>query len=93
MLKSKPESQARWLALARRVEEHASQNGMGGILALFRESLRPLSPLVAQIAWIAQPTLSLFGEGDSMASLAMLLDPDEATEAILSQGTPPSEGD
>ncbi len=92
MLKSNPESRTRWLALAQRVEEQAAQSGMSGILALFRESLRPLSPLVAQIAWIAQPTMSLFGEGDSMTSLAMLLDPDEASKSTFSQGTSPSEG-
>jgi hypothetical protein len=92
MLKSKPESEALWRALTRRIEEQASHDGMGGIVALFRDSLRPLSPLLAQLLWVAQPTMSLFGESDSTASLALLLETDGDPEPILSQGTPPSEG-
>jgi hypothetical protein len=87
------ESQARWQVLAQRLEEQASHDGMGGILALFRDSLRPLTPLLAQLLWVAQPTMSLFGERDSTASLALLLESDEAPESLLILGTPPAEGD
>ena len=65
---------------------------MGGILTVFRDSLRPLSPLMAQMLWVIQPAINLFGEGDSIATLAMLLDPTEATDQNLSKGTPPTEG-
>jgi hypothetical protein len=66
--------QDRWLALAHRWQGRADQAGLGGVSRAVVEALQPLAPLAAQLLWVAQPTLSLFGRGEAVGVLAEMLE-------------------
>jgi hypothetical protein len=68
---------------------------LGGVVGTLREGLHPLTPLIAQCLWIAQPTLALLGDADAIAALAELLDasPDpKAGSDVGPPDAPPSAG-
>jgi len=63
-----------WLERVERWRELANEAGLGGIIDSLGAAFQPLSPLAAQLLWIAQPTLGLFGEAENIGELADLLD-------------------
>ncbi len=48
--------------------------GLDGLASTLLEALDPLAPLGAQVLYIAQPTLSLFGSRDAAGDLARVLE-------------------
>jgi hypothetical protein len=66
--------QERWLRLADQWQERADQAGLGGLSRGVMDALQPLAPLAAQVLWVAQPTLSLFGRGEAVGVLAEMLE-------------------
>ncbi len=48
--------------------------GLNALAAAFLDAAEPLSPLGAQLLWVAQPTLKLFMPGEEIDGLAQLLD-------------------
>jgi hypothetical protein len=63
-----------WLERVERWRELANEAGLGGIIDSLGVAFQPLSPLAAQLLWIAQPTLNLFGEAERVGELADFLD-------------------
>jgi hypothetical protein len=50
------------------------ERGLGGALRLTLDALEPLGPLGAQMLYVAQPALGLFGAGDALHRLAQALE-------------------
>ena len=51
-----------------------TDSGFGWLADAAGSAARPLAPLLAQLLWIAQPGLALFGQGQATGALAELLD-------------------
>ncbi len=51
-----------------------ADNDLGWLVEVTGSAMRPLAPLLAQLLWIAQPGLALFGQGQATGTLAELLD-------------------
>jgi hypothetical protein len=56
--------------------------GLNSSARLLVETARPMSWLGAQLLWVAQPTLALFGAGARVARLAQTLESDQAVGAL-----------
>jgi len=56
-----------------------------GIVGTLFDAFEPLSPLGAQLLWIAQPTLSLWMPREDIASLARLLEQPEGVSWLREQ--------
>jgi hypothetical protein len=54
------------------------------------EAARPVSWLGAQMLWVAQPTLALFGAGETLARLARVLEDDRALATMTTALDPRS---
>ena len=67
-------SRQQWLNRAAEWEQRASDAGLAGVYSTLRDALMPLGPVAAQLLWVAQPTLGLFGDADSIGALADLLE-------------------
>lgn len=48
--------------------------GLEGLVSALMDAAEPLSPLGAQVLWVAQPTLKLFMPAGEIDGLAKLLD-------------------
>jgi hypothetical protein len=59
--------------------------GWGDALLTALEACEPLMPIGAQMLWIAQPALSLFGGGAVAGALARLLETPEGVAALRAQ--------
>jgi hypothetical protein len=80
-----------WQRRVQQWEAQAGEVGLSGIYDALHHTFRPLAPLAAQLLWVAQPTLSLFGEAESIGALADLLEhPD--TPLITDDSPTPSKG-
>jgi hypothetical protein len=64
----------RWTRRLARWSRRLRAAHLNGVVGLLLEAVEPLSPLGAQILWVAQPTLGLFLPHEDVASLARLLD-------------------
>ena len=76
---SEPTSLARTLA----------RLGLGSSARLLLDAARPVSWLGAQLLWVAQPTLALFGAGPGVARLARTLEDERALAALAAVLDPP----
>jgi hypothetical protein len=56
--------------------------GWGDALLMALEACEPLMPIGAQMLWIAQPALRLFGGGAAAGALARLLETPEGVAAL-----------
>jgi hypothetical protein len=54
--------------------QQAKSRGFGGALRLMLDALEPVGPLAAQLIWVAQPTLRLFGTGEIWGHIAHALE-------------------
>ena len=59
-------------------------HGLGGTFAVFLDIIEPLGPLGAQILWVAQPTLRVFGTGETLDHVAQALEEPGGIERIRS---------
>jgi hypothetical protein len=66
--------QEQWRTRSSQWEQRASEAGLSGVFVSLRHALMPLGPLAAQLLWVAQPTLGLFGKAESIGELAQLLE-------------------
>jgi hypothetical protein len=48
--------------------------GLGGAFSVLLDIIEPLGPLGAQILWVAQPTLRVFGAGETLDHVAQALE-------------------
>ena len=77
----------RWRRRAGAWRARLADLGLDGLLVSLAQAARPLGPLAAQVLWVAQPTLDLFG-GDlsrEAGALADLLDDPAALDHLLTQ--------
>jgi hypothetical protein len=58
--------------------------GLGGAFGVFLDILEPLGPLGAQLLWVAQPTLRVFGAGETLNEVAQALEEPGGIERIRS---------
>jgi hypothetical protein len=82
----------RALAWAERLRER----GWGEVALAALDALEPLTPLGAQMLWIAQPTLRLWGGGALVGELARLLESPEGVALLrdrLQDGDDPADGE
>ena len=56
--------------------------GLGSSARLLLDAARPVSWLGAQLLWVAQPTLALFGAGGSVERLARTLEDERELAAL-----------
>lgn len=56
--------------------------GWGDALLTALDAFEPLTPIGAQILWVAQPALGLFGGGGVAGALARLLETPEGVAAL-----------
>jgi len=57
--------------------ERVKARGLGDALGLALDALEPLGPLGAQVLWVLQPALGLFGAREAVKDIAQALeDPD-----------------
>ena len=74
-METNPESwEVRWQQFADRLTHRADAAGLGGVAEAATSALRPLSPVAAQLLWIAQPVSSVFGGAEAIGALAQILD-------------------
>jgi hypothetical protein len=56
--------------------------GLGDALALALDALEPLGPLGAQVLWVLQPALGLFGAREAVQDIAQALEDPEGIARI-----------
>lgn len=54
--------------------QQVKDRGLGGALRVALDALEPLGPLGAQLLWVAQPALGMFGMGEALDRLAHTLE-------------------
>ncbi len=75
---ARPDPALEWAAALR-------ARGWGEALLTALEAFEPLMPIGAQMLWIAQPALDLFGGGAVAGALARLLETPEGIAALRSR--------
>jgi len=58
------------------------ERGLGGAFAVFLDIIEPLGPLGAQILWVAQPTMRVFGAAETLGQVAQALEEPGGIERI-----------
>lgn len=58
--------------------------GLGGAFGVLLDIIEPLGPLGAQILWVAQPALRVFGAGETLDHMAQVLEEPGGIERIRS---------
>ena len=76
----------RWVGRMQGWEARADAMGLAGLLGALRDGFKPLAPVAAQLLWVAQPTVALFGEADAISALANLLEHPEIEDHAPSEG-------
>jgi hypothetical protein len=73
--------------------EQAKARGWGHALSLALDVLEPLGPLGAQLLWMAQPAMGLFGGREALGTLAEAMESPGGIERLRQQLEADSEGD
>lgn len=76
----------RWVGRIEAWEARADAMGLAGLWGALRDGFKPLAPVAAQLLWITQPTMALFGEADSISALADLLEHPDSEHPVPSEG-------
>jgi hypothetical protein len=58
--------------------------GLGGAFGVLLDIIEPMGPLGAQILWVAQPTLRVFGAGETLGHMAQALEEPGGIERLRS---------
>jgi hypothetical protein len=61
---------------------NAHRRGWDDFILTALDAFEPLIPLGAQVLWMAQPALGLFGGGQNVGALARLLETPEGVTAL-----------
>lgn len=56
--------------------------GWGNAFSTLLDVVEPLGPLGAQLLWVAQPAMSLFGLGNTLADIAQILETPGGVERL-----------
>jgi hypothetical protein len=86
----RPEA-ARWMHRLARWSRRLRVARLDGLVGALLEAAGPLSPLGAQLLWIAQPTLGLFAPREDIVLLARLLDDPDGMTWLREQLTGPDD--
>jgi hypothetical protein len=56
--------------------------GLGGVFGVLLDIIEPLGPLGAQLLWVAQPTMRIFGAEEILGHVAQALEEPGGIERI-----------
>lgn len=73
-----PETRYAWI-------DQLKSRRLGGALSLALDALEPLGPLGAQILWVLQPALGIFGFSEAVRDLAQALEEPQGIAALRAQ--------
>ena len=65
--------------------QRAKTRGLGGTLGTILDALEPLGPLGAQVLWVIQPAMGLFGARDMVREIAEALEEPGGIDRIRQQ--------
>ena len=71
--------------LVDQIVQRVRQWGIGGLVSVLLNSLRPFAFIGGQLLWLAQPTVTLVADGGRVADFARLLEEPAALDLLCTR--------